>query len=124
MTIENDILTDSLSEMERLTTLIPPQPESAELTVSCAPADFLASAIARAVEDADAHLINLNVTSRRHPDGSLLVHLRVNRRSPAAVARSLQRYGFTVIDGGPAEASPLDSTLSDRAAQLLRILDV
>ncbi|MDE7389113.1 MAG: hypothetical protein K2M97_07690 [Muribaculaceae bacterium] len=118
-------MTESVAGADRLATLIPPLPESAELTVTCAPDDFLASAIARAVEDADAHLINLNVTSHRHPDGSLLVHLRVNRRSCASVARSLERRGFTVVDGGfdPADRD-FDSVASDRAANILRILDL
>lgn len=99
--------------------------DSSELTIKCAPADFMASSIARAVEDADAHLINLNVTSARHLDGSLLVHLRVNRRNRSAVARSLERYGYSVVEtGSDSAAQPIDSTLADRANHLLHLLEL
>lgn len=127
MAIENDILThlpaNQAAQAERLAQLMPPQPEAAELTVRCGRGDFLASAIARAVEDCDAHLINLNVTSGRHTDGSLLVHLRINRRNPESVARSLRRYGFDVVDGD-ARSADIDSTVADNANYLLRLINV
>lgn len=127
MAIENDILTclaDSQAPAaERLAELMPPDSEVAELMVKCAPADFMASAIARAVEDCNAHLINMNVTSARHSDGSLMVHLRINLRNAGPVARSLERYGFEIIDS-PTTASNADSTLADNANYLLRIIDL
>ena len=41
----------------------------------------------------------MNVTDGFTDDGRMLVHLRVNRRNAAAVARSLQRYGYEVVGG-------------------------
>lgn len=80
--------------------LFPPQPESSELTVECPRIDYSASAIARAVEDADAHLLNLNITADTAAEGCVAVDIRVSHRNAGSVARSLERYGFRVIDMG------------------------
>lgn len=83
-------------EIERL---FPHYDESCRILVSCIPSDYSASRIARAVEDCDAHLLNLNVTDDgRHLDNRVVVELRVSHRSPVAVARSLERYGYEVVD--------------------------
>lgn len=67
------------------------------LTVECAATDYSASSIARAVEDCNAHLLNLNVTSETSVlPGNVVVDLRVNHRNADAVSRSLERYGYTV----------------------------
>lgn len=96
-------MTDRFHSPDRL---FPPLPDSCELSVVCSRSQYSASAIARAVEDADAHLLNLNVTSV-HPwprssddfdSDALVVDLRVSHRNAGAVARSLERYGFTVGD--------------------------
>lgn len=77
--------------------LFPPHPESCEITVACFRADYSASLIARAVEDCDAHLLNLNVTGDVLPSGELLVELRVSHRDSGSVSRSLERYGYRVV---------------------------
>ena len=77
--------------------LFPATGECSEVRVECAAGDYSASRIARAVEDADAHLLNLNVTSLASGPGSILVDLRVNHRDSGSVTRSLERYGFTVV---------------------------
>lgn len=75
----------------------PGNEESSELTIECRRTDYSASAIARAVEDCDAHLLNLNVTSvPATTDGCVVVDLRVSHRNSEAVARSLERYGYLV----------------------------
>lgn len=76
--------------------LFPPLPESSELTVECRRDAYSASAIARAVEDADAHLLNLNVTSADPGPDEVSVDLRISHRNTGSVARSLERYGFRV----------------------------
>ncbi|MDE6684329.1 MAG: hypothetical protein K2J94_04020, partial [Duncaniella sp.] len=53
----------ALSSTPSLERLFPPRDESSRLLVSCITSDYSASRIARAVEDADAHLLNLNVTT-------------------------------------------------------------
>ena len=79
--------------------LFAPVQDSCELTVEIERADYSASAIARAVEDADAHLLNLNVTARQPLEqGCVAVELRVSHRNAGAVSRSLQRYGYRVTD--------------------------
>lgn len=104
--------------------LFPRIEESSRLLVSCIPADYSASRIARAVEDADAHLLNLNVTSDgERLDNRLVAELRVSHRSPLAVARSLERYGFEVIDVDHASLES-DGTASDRIQELLHILNL
>ena len=75
--------------------------DASHMLVACRRDDYSASRMARAVEDADAHVLNLNVTAL-HPEGAgpdmVLVALRVGRRDAAAVARSLARYGYETVD--------------------------
>lgn len=70
--------------------------DASTLTVLCAPEQYSASSIAHAVEDCNAHLLNLNITDGRTSDGRLMVDIRVNHRNPASVIRSLERYGYEV----------------------------
>lgn len=79
--------------------LFPSVGESCELTIECRRSDYSASMIARAVEDADAHLLNLNVTARP-TEGyeNVAVDIRVSHRNGGKVARSLERYGLTVVE--------------------------
>lgn len=78
--------------------LFPRSEESSELSVACYRADYSASRISRAVEDADAHLLNLNVTSEVLPSGEIVIDLRVSHRNAGAVSRSLERYGYTTLN--------------------------
>lgn len=104
--------------------LFPQYDESSRLLVSCIPADYSASRIARAVEDADAHLLNLNVTTDGEKlDNRLVAELRVSHRSPMAVARSLERYGYEVVDVDISDLTD-DSMASDRLNELLHYLDL
>lgn len=118
----------TLVDAEHFAHLMPPQTEASVLTVACRPGDFSASALARAVEDSDAHLINLNVTDRRLDDGRITVELRTNHRNSLSTARSLERYGYEVISLEGSESNPLPSfgdseqTLRERAESLLRLL--
>lgn len=84
--------------------LVPRRDEASELTVVCTAADYSASRIAHAVEDCDAHLVNLNVTAEAAPGGLTLVHLRITHSDPTAVARSLERYGYDVVASSAASA--------------------
>lgn len=108
--------------------LFPPQPEASDMLVACRRDHYSASAVARAVEDADAHLLNLNVTAlRADPDdtSTLILALRVSRRDVASVARSLARYGFDTLDFDDPDgaSSDLDDART-RAAELLRYLEM
>lgn len=108
--------------------LFPPHPEASDMLVACPRDRYSASAVARAVEDADAHLLNLNVTAlKADPDdtSSIIIALRVSRRDVASVARSLARYGFDTLDFSTPDGG--SDTLDDarsRAAELLRYLEM
>lgn len=103
--------------------LFPPNPETSELTVVCRRSDYSASLIARAVEDAEAHLLNLNVTSADAGPESMAVDLRVSHRNAGSVARSLERHGFevTAIHSGYDLRRQTDE---DRLDNLLRQINV
>ncbi len=90
---ESGVIT-AMQLLDACASMMPQRPESSTITLTCAPGEFLASAVARAVEDADAHLLDMNTLPSA--DGLLRVVLRVSRIDPAPVVRSLERYGFTV----------------------------
>ena len=86
--------------------------------------DYSASRIARAVEDCDAHLLNLNITSDgENFDNRIIAELRVSHRNPESVGRSLERYGYEVVD---AEGAPLadDSLMRSRYDELMHYLGI
>jgi hypothetical protein len=108
--------------------LFPPVADSSRLLVACRREDYSASRVARAVEDCDAHVLNLNVVdtmSQVPADTSLsmLFDLRVSHRSAESVARSLERYGYTVLLVRNADGADSD-TLRQRMDGLLRYLDL
>ena len=76
------------------------------------------------MEDADAHLLNLNVTTDgERLDNRVVAELRVSHRSPLAVARSLERYGYEVVD---VEHDSLadDEVASQRLNELMYYIDL
>ena len=95
--------------------LFPYTPDSSSLTVECPASDYSASSIARAVEDCNAHLLNLNVTS--------VVDLRVNHRNADAVSRSLERYGF-MVTSKDSPLTPLEEKARGNALELLHYLEM
>ena len=103
--------------------LFPPAEESSELTVACYRSDYSASRMAHAAEDADAQILNLNITSAESDYGEILVDLRVNRRNVLSVARSLERYGYRVVDTRENGVS-IGNPLSERIGELLVHLNV
>lgn len=110
--------------------LYPLHPESSRLLVGCRRMDYSASRISTAVEDCDAHVLNLNITSLGEnfsgAEGSdiLIVDLRVDHRSPSAISRSLERYGYTVLMTRGAEGEDAqDDSLRNRINELLRYID-
>lgn len=119
--IKNGPLTDEIEPL--FVRRFPRNDESTELTLVVRPADYSASILARAVEDCNANVINLNVTGDRSEEGYLVVDLRVDVVNGGAVARSLERYGFEVIDFVSPEDRGFD-TARDRANEILRILDI
>lgn len=126
-------LKDEQADLETL--LFPSVEESSMLLARIDSRQYVASAAARAVEDCDAHLLNLNVLHLDADGGWTTVALRVDHRNSGAVARSLERYGFEVIatatdgdDNGAtdpdAEVDPAEEKARRNAAELLRYLSI
>ncbi len=108
---------------DTLESLFPPVDGSSSLMVACRREDYSASRICRAVEDADAHVLNLNVTTRTAGVDEWVVELRIDHRNPVAAAGSLERYGYRVI-GIDGEMSEFDDTNRRRVDEFLRYLDI
>ena len=100
--------------------LYPPVADSSRLLVGCSREDYSASRIAHAVEDCDAHLLNLNVTSFNsgydadtyYADNSkfpVVFDIRVSHRNADSIMRSLERYGYTVLDTEDAPGADNDT---------------
>lgn len=87
---------DQASLLEGLGRMIAPRDDSSVITVECAPYDYSASRIAHAVEDSDAHLVDL--WSLPADEGRMRVTLRVRRSDPTATVHSLERYGYDVVE--------------------------
>ena len=90
--------------MRMAASLFPQLDDYTELTVVCPSGEYSASAIAHAVEDADAHLLNLNVVAGTQPNSPTTVILRVKpfaRGFGGALACPLRiRYGGNGRDAG------------------------
>lgn len=105
--------------------IFPPSADASSLVVTCGQKDYSASAIARAVEDCDAHLVNLNLLGLRTPAGALQVALRVDCRNASPVVRSLERFGYEVIAvESPEDVDAGAEQARQRANELLRYLEV
>ncbi len=117
-------LQPALPATPSLERLFPPMEEASTLLLSCLPSDYSASRIARAVEDCDAHLVNLNVTADgSRLDNRVVCELRVSHRNPASVARSLERYGYEVVDTDVRSLAS-DEVAAERVAELLHYLEI
>lgn len=119
VTLNNNIIgiIDSDSLLEGLGNLLSNRDDSSIIVINAAPAQYSASAIAHAVEDADAHLVDLI----SHPDGDnkIRVTLRVRLSDPSAAIRSLERYGFDVIEAsGPHYA---DAEVAEERLKALQV---
>ena len=89
-------LSGDLTAAEKLETIFPESADTSRLLVAVHPADYSASAIAKAVEDCDVQLLGLTVTAMRTRGGRHVVLLRVAAADTRSLERSLERYGFRV----------------------------
>lgn len=87
---------DQTSLLEGIGRMIAPRDDCSVITLECSPQEYSASVLAHAVEDSDAHLVDL-ITSPAE-NGQILVTLRVRHSDPTAAVRSLERYDFNVIE--------------------------
>lgn len=79
-----------------LARMIAPRDDCSVITLECSPEEYSASVISHAVEDSDAHLVDLLTTPGE--EGRIVVTLRVRHSDPSSAIRNLERYGFTVTD--------------------------
>lgn len=108
---------DTDSMLAGLGAMIAARDDSSVVTLECAPAEYSASRFARAVEDADAHLVDLLTTPG--PDGRLLVTLRVSHNDPTATIHSLERYGFNVTSAHGSDYA--DARIADDRLRALQL---
>ena len=87
---------DQASLLEGIGRMIAPRDDCSVITVECAAENYSASILAHAVEDSDAHLVDLfSVPSE---NGNIKVTLRVRHSDPTAAVRILERYDFNVLE--------------------------
>lgn len=93
---ENIGIIDQTSLLEGIGRMIAPRDDCSIITLECSPQEYSASVIAHAVEDSDAHLVDL--LSVPSENGMLHVTLRVRHSDPTAAVKSLERYDYKVIE--------------------------
>ena len=112
---------DQTSLLEGVGRMIAPRDDSSAIGIECSPEEYSASRIAHAVEDSDAHLVDMFSTPG--DDGLLHVTLRVRRGDPSPTVRSLERYGYCVTGAQGAEYQ--DSEVAfERLLELNTLLNV
>lgn len=112
---------DESSLLDGLNRLISPRDDSSLVVVETTPADYSASLLARAVEDADVHLVDL--LSAPGKGDRILVTLRVRTEDPSGVVSSLERHGYEVVETS-AEISRNVETAMERLLSLNTLLGV
>lgn len=117
-------LDKGVGSRDELEMLYPSSGERAELLVAVRPDEYSAAVLARAVEDCDVHLVNMNLTPMRTDEGLLVVALRVDCTGTDAIERSLERYGYMVLDASGNRFSIDDEESRRRAAELLHMLEL
>lgn len=105
------------------------------LLIGCRREQYCASMLARAVEDCNAHILNLNVTTpgaitgdaaiddKAIPDFPVQVELQVSIRNSESITRSLERYGFTVLDCVSSDNDFNDKSI-ENYRNLMRYLEI
>ena len=111
---------DETSLLEGLGRMIAARDDCSVITVECAPEDYSASVIAHAVEDTDAHLVDL--FSMPAENGKMRVTLRVRHIDPAAAVRSLERYNFEVVEAHASADAPQSIEIATERLLSLQVL--
>lgn len=96
------------------------------LKLTCRRDNYSASMLARAIEDCDAHVVNLNVTSENVGENNdPVIEVRLTRVALTSVERSLARYGYEVLESQSSRDNDADDdTIIDRFNHLMRYLEV
>lgn len=120
---EDDFLgiINQASMLEGLGRLIAERDDSSIITVECPAEHYSASALAHAIEDADAHLVDL--ISHPAENGNIRVMLRVRSEDSSPAASSLERYGYSVVECTSGDSGATD-ILAERLANLQALINV
>lgn len=124
--IDNSVADDLSSAAEHIDSidrLMPFSPDSSRFLVLCHRSDYSAGRIAQAIEDSNANVLNLNVTSDTRADDRIVVDVRVDRKNIDSIARSLARYDY-IVEGMTEADDIIEERDRERVAELLRMLDV
>ena len=101
--------------------MLMPRGVSSLVTVETSAAAYSAERMARAVEDADTHLVDM--WSVPSSDGGIMVTLRVQADDPSSAVSSLERYGYRVVEASGRSYRDADLA-AERMAALQALLDV
>lgn len=93
--------------------------DSSWVEVSVDATHYSASAVARAVEDVDANLLDMLTSVDPDDPRRMLISLKVSHADPGAVVRSLERYGYEVRS-----AAGVSDTDYDKARRNLSELEL
>lgn len=114
---------DRDSMLEGIGRLISARNDCSTVVVECRPEDYSAGIIAHAVEESDAHLVDL--ISTPSAEGTVHVTLRVRACDPSAAICNLERRGLNVISSHSASGAGADSnTAMERLLSLQTLLNV
>lgn len=113
---------DQASLLEGLSRMITPRDDCSIVTVECTPEEYSASVLAHAVEDTDAHLVDL--FSAPTDNGKLRVTLRIRHSDPTSAVRSLERYDYEVVEAYSASSSGAMEISADRLLALQALMNV
>lgn len=100
-----------------------PSADTSWVEMDVAASDYSASAVARAVEDADATLLALVAEPDKEGVPMMHVSLHVDHADPSAVVHSLSRYGYDVRYASGGRNADLE-TARERYAALALYLNV
>ena len=114
--IRNDLMYSTLQER------LSQREDCSVITVECKPSDYSASRLAHAIEDSDAHLLDLLTTPG--PGETMTVTLRLSHADPSAAVRSLERYDYKVVEAHGAEAPADAAVAAERLLSLQMLLSV
>ncbi len=114
-------IVDQTSLLEGFGRMIAARDDCSVITVECVPADYSASRLAHAVEDSDAHLVDLWTVPS--DEGMIKATLRVRRADPTATVHSLERYGYNVVEAHGSDYQDA-RTAFDRLLGLQALLNV
>lgn len=87
---------DAHAMLRCLGTMLGDAREASWVEASVAATAYSASSVARAVEDADANLLDMLTSPDPDDSSRMRISLRVSHADPSGVVRSLERYGYEV----------------------------